>query len=203
MQFKIRDLQRCNYLDSLKIQETLRKNVTDGISEPTLIFVEHNSVYTLGKNASELNVLKKSCPVIQTNRGGDVTYHGPGQIVVYPIVNLKELKIGVKSYVKNIEQVIVKALDHYKIDSDILMEETGVWTQGKKIASIGINVSKGITMHGLSINVNTDLSFFKDIISCGIPNVKMTSIEKELGKKIPMNDIKMLLINNFKHIFSK
>ena len=201
MQFEIKDLQQCNYLDSLKIQEKVRKKVADGVFNSVLIIVEHDHVYTLGKNAKESNILKKTCPIIKTNRGGDVTYHGPGQIVVYPIFNLKELNIGVKAYVKNIELVIMRTLENFKINSDVLMEETGVWTNGKKIASIGINVSKGLTMHGLSINVNTDLNFYKDIISCGIPDVKMTSIEKELGKKIPMNDIKKLLINNFKHIF--
>lgn len=201
MLFNIQDLQRLNYNDTLKIQQDLQQQVAINRVNDHLIFVEHDHVYTLGKNANSNNILNDKCNVVKTNRGGDVTYHGPGQIVIYPIFNLKKKNIGVKTYVKKIEEVIKLALADFKIDSHVPYKETGVWTNNKKIASIGIHVSRGITMHGLAINVSTDLSFFDHIISCGIEGVEMTSIEKELGKKIPMNDIKTTVTKYFNQLF--
>ena len=201
MLFNIQDLQRLNYNDTLKIQQDLQQQVAINRVNDHLIFVEHDHVYTLGKNANSNNILNDKCNVVKTNRGGDVTYHGPGQIVIYPIFNLKKKNIGVKTYVKKIEEVIKLTLADFKIDSHVPYKETGVWTKNKKIASIGIHVSRGITMHGLAINVSTDLSFFDHIVSCGIEGVEMTSIEKELGKKIPMNDIKTTVTKYFNQLF--
>ena len=203
MHTQVQDLNRKNYQDTLKIQESLRKKVLINSSEDHLILVEHEHVYTLGKNANSSNILNKACDIIQTNRGGDVTYHGPGQLVAYPIINLKIRKIGVKSYVKMIEQLIFNTLMYYGLETHVPVDETGVWVKDKKIASIGIHVSKGVTIHGLAININTDLSYFDNIISCGIDGVKMTTLDKELGKKIAMNDIKKQLISNFNKIFNK
>ena len=199
---KVQDLKRKNYQDTLKIQESLREQVISNPSHEYLILVEHEHVYTLGKNANSSNILNKACDIIQTDRGGDVTYHGPGQLVAYPIINLKKRKIGVKSYVKMIEQLISNTLMYYSLETHVPIKETGVWVEDKKIASIGIHVSRGVTMHGLAININTDLSYFDNIISCGIEGVKMTTIDKELGKKIAMNDIKKQLISNFNKIFN-
>lgn len=199
---KVQDLKRKNYQDTLKIQESLREQVLSNPSHEYLILVEHEHVYTLGKNANSSNILNKACEIIQTDRGGDVTYHGPGQLVSYPIINLKKRKIGVKSYVKMIEQLISNTLMYYGLETHVPIKETGVWVEDKKIASIGIHVSRGVTMHGLAININTDLSYFDNIISCGIEGVKMTTIDKELGKKIAMNDIKKQLISNFNKIFN-
>ena len=199
---KVQDLKRKNYQDSLKIQESLREQVLSNPSHEYLILVEHEHVYTLGKNANSSNILNKACDIIQTDRGGDVTYHGPGQLVAYPIINLKKRKIGVKSYVKMIEQLISNTLMYYGLETNVPIKETGIWVEDKKIASIGIHVSRGVTMHGLAININTDLSYFDNIISCGIEGVKMTTIDKELGKKIAMNDIKKQLISNFNKIFN-
>lgn len=199
---KVQDLKRKNYQDTLKIQESLREQVLSNPSYEYLILVEHEHVYTLGKNANSSNILNKACDIIQTDRGGDVTYHGPGQLVAYPIINLKKRKIGVKSYVKMIEQLISNTLMYYGLETHVPIKETGVWVEDKKIASIGIHVSRGVTMHGLAVNINTDLSYFDNIISCGIEGVKMTTIDKELGKKITMNDIKKQLISNFNKIFN-
>ena len=199
---KVQDLKRKNYQETLKIQESLREQVLSNLSHEYLILVEHEHVYTLGKNANSSNIINKACDIIQTDRGGDVTYHGPGQLVAYPIVNLKKRKIGVKSYVKMIEQLISNTLMYYSLETHVPIKETGVWVEDKKIASIGIHVSRGITMHGLAVNINTDLSYFDNIISCGIEGVKMTTIDKELGKKIAMNDIKKQLISNFNKIFN-
>jgi lipoate-protein ligase B len=201
MLFNIQDLQQLNYKDTLKIQKDLREQIALNKSDDSLIIVEHDHVYTLGKNANPNNILNVNCKVVQTDRGGDVTYHGPGQLVIYPIFNLKKKNIGVKSYVQKIEKIIQLTLDDFNIDSHVPFKETGVWTNNKKIASIGIHVSRGVTMHGLAINVTTDLSYFDHIISCGIQGVEMTSIEKELGKKIPMNDIKTAVVKYFNQQF--
>ena len=200
---QIQDLKRKNYKDTLKIQERLRKQVLINSYKESLILVEHDHVYTLGKNANSSNILNEVCEVIKTERGGDVTYHGPGQLVAYPIIDLKKRQIGVKTYVQQIEQLISKTLEEYGLSTHVPRQETGVWVNDRKIASIGIHISKGVTMHGLAINVNTNLSYFDNIISCGIDGVKMTSLYKELGKKIPMNDIKKQLVSNFKQIFNK
>ena len=201
MLIKVQDLKRKNFLDTLQIQESLRNKVLKNNTDNYLILVEHDHVYTLGKNANSNNILNSTCEIIQTQRGGDVTYHGPGQLVAYPIINLKKKKIGVKDYISMIEKLISNILIDYNLEPQILKEETGVWVQDKKIASIGIHVTRGVTMHGLAINVNTDLSYFDNIISCGIQGVKMTSLDKELGKKIRMNDIKKSLITHFNRIF--
>ena len=201
MLIKVQDLKRKNFLDTLQIQESLRNKVLKNNTDNYLILVEHDHVYTLGKNANSKNILNNTCEIIQTQRGGDVTYHGPGQLVAYPIINLKKKKIGVKNYISMIEKLISNILIDYNLEPQILKEETGVWVQDKKIASIGIHVTRGVTMHGLAINVNTDLSYFDNIISCGIQGVKMTSLDKELGKKIRMNDIKKSLITHFNQIF--
>ena len=198
---QIQDLKRKNYLDTLQIQESLRNQVLKNNSNNFLIIVEHDHVYTLGKNANSSNVLNRICEIIPTQRGGDVTYHGPGQLVAYPIINLKKRKIGVKSYVAMIEKLISNILFDYGLKPHVPIKETGVWIDDRKIASIGIHVSRGVTMHGLAINVNTDLSYFDNIISCVIEGVKMTSMDKELGKKIRMNDIKKSLITHFNQIF--
>ena len=201
MLIKVQDLKRKNFLDTLQIQESLRNKVLKNNTDNYLILVEHDHVYTLGKNANSNNILNSTCEIIQTQRGGDVTYHGPGQLVAYPIINLKKKKIGVKNYISMIEKLISNILIDYNLEPQIQKEDTGVWVQNKKIASIGIHVTRGVTMHGLAINVNTDLSYFDNIISCGIQGVKMTSLDKELGKKIRMNDIKKSLITHFNQIF--
>ena len=199
---QVQDLKKKNYQETLIIQEGLREQVLKNPGDEFIVLVEHDHVYTLGKNANSSNILNKVCDIIQTDRGGDVTYHGPGQLVAYPIINLKMRKIGVKLYVEMIEKLISDTLMHYGLESHVPFKETGVWVKDRKIASIGIHVSRGVTMHGLAININTDLSYFENIISCGIEGVKMTTVDKELGKKIAMNDIKKQLITNFNKIFN-
>jgi len=199
---QVQDLKKKNYQETLIIQEGLREQVLKNPGDEFIVLVEHDHVYTLGKNANSSNILNKACDIIQTDRGGDVTYHGPGQLVAYPIINLKKRKIGVKLYVEMVEKLISDTLTHYGLESHVPIKETGVWVEDRKIASIGIHVSRGVTMHGLAVNINTDLSYFENIISCGIEGVKMTTLDKELGKKIAMNDIKKQLITNFNKIFN-
>ena len=201
MQFIVKDLGLCDYNEALLSQKNTRNQLIKNSGKNTLFLLEHNHTYTLGKNGNPNNILNKNCELFETDRGGDVTYHGPGQLVGYPIIDLKTMGLGIRSYVSNIEQVLIHVLYDYGINASIKPGLTGVWIEDRKIASIGIRVSRWITTHGFALNVNTDMNYFSNIISCGIENVSMTSMEKELGKKISMNDIKQSTINHFNDIF--
>ena len=201
MHIAVKDLGTCNYNKALSTQEITREKLIQNSGVNTLFLVEHDHIYTLGKHANPKNILNDSCEIIQTDRGGDVTYHGPGQLVGYPIIDLKKMKLGVKSYVKKIESLLIATLHDYKIDAHINEGQPGVWVNNKKIGSIGIRVSRGIATHGFSLNVNTDMKYFSNIISCGIDDVLMTSMEKELGTDFFMNDIKQSIILHFNQLF--
>ena len=201
MEFIVKDLGLCDYKNALLNQENTRTALINNQGKDTLFLLEHNHTYTLGKNANRNNIINQNCDLFETDRGGDVTYHGPGQLVGYPIIDLKTMGLGIRSYVSNIEQVLIHVLYDYGINASIKPGLTGVWIEDRKIASIGIRVSRWITTHGFALNVNTDMNYFSNIISCGIENVYMTSMEKELGKKISMNDIKQSTINHFNDIF--
>lgn len=179
-----------------------------------LLFVEHLPVYTLGKSGNKENVLldedglnEKGIQFFHTNRGGDITFHGPDQIVGYPILDLEKFYTDIGKYLRNLEEVIILTLADYDIKGDRSSGETGVWIQpgmpGKerKICAIGVRCSRWITMHGFAFNVNTDLSYFNHIIPCGIVNKQVTSLEKELGYKVNIKEVKGKLKNNFGHIF--
>ena len=201
MEITVKDLGVSNYSTTLSKQELTRKQLIQNKGENTLFLVEHDHIYTLGKNANPKNILKDDCEIIQTDRGGDVTYHGPGQLVGYPIIDLRKTGMGVKSYVKNIEALLIATLDDYSINAHTKDDQPGVWIQDKKIGSIGIHVSHGVTTHGFSLNVNTDMNYFSNIISCGIDDVLMTSMETELGTNFFMNHIKQSIIKHFNQLF--
>ena len=201
MEFIVKDLGLCDYNEALLSQENTRSQLIKNSGKNTLFLLEHNHTYTLGKNGNPNNILNKNCELFQTDRGGDVTYHGPGQLVGYPIINLKTMGLGIRSYVSNIEQLLIDVLYDYGINASIKKGLTGVWIDDRKIASIGIRVSQWITTHGFALNVNTDMNYFSNIISCGIDNVSMTSMEKELNKKISISDVKQSTINHFNDIF--
>jgi len=165
MDIAVKDLGVCNYNIALSKQEITRENLIKKSGEDTLILVEHDHIYTLGKNANRDNILNNSCEIIQTDRGGDVTYHGPGQLVGYPIIDLKRIGLGVKSYVNHLESLLIAVLNEYNIDAHIREGKPGVWVDDRKIGSIGIRVSHGVTTHGFSLNVNTDMNYFSNIIS--------------------------------------
>jgi lipoyl(octanoyl) transferase len=178
------------------------------------IFCEHPPVYTLGKSGDISNVLlseqqleDKGIAFFHTNRGGDITYHGPGQIVGYPILDLEKFKTDIGLYLRNLEEVIIKVLSHYGIKGERSNGETGVWidaaVKGKerKICAIGVRCSRWITMHGFALNVNTDLGYFGNIIPCGIQDKQVTSIEKELGTVIPIDEVKRLITGALSEVF--
>ncbi len=179
-----------------------------------LLFCEHLPVYTLGKSGSMSNVLlsdqemdERQIEFFKTNRGGDITFHGLQQIVGYPILDLEKFYTDIGRYLRELEEVIIITIDEYGIKGERSKGETGVWIEpginGKerKICAMGIRCSRWITMHGFALNVNTDLSYFENIIPCGIQNKKVTSIEKELGYKVELEEVKQKLKNNFEKIF--
>lgn len=179
-----------------------------------LLFCEHPSVYTLGKSGHMENVLmsetemeEKEIEFFKTNRGGDITFHGLQQIVGYPILDLEKFYTDIGRYMRSLEEVIILTIAEYGIKGDRSKGETGVWLQPgipgheRKICAMGIRCSRWITMHGFALNVNTDLSYFNNIIPCGIVNKQVTSIEKELGYKVDFEDTKEKVKKNFEKVF--
>ncbi|MCX6209384.1 MAG: lipoyl(octanoyl) transferase LipB [Bacteroidetes bacterium] len=190
--------------------EDLKANTTNH-----LLFVEHLPVYTLGKNGNEENVLisanelfKQKIDYFHINRGGDITFHGPEQLVGYPILDLDNFKTDLGWYLRSIEETIIATMAEYGLIGDRSKGETGVWldvgVKGKerKICAIGIKCSRWVTMHGFAFNINTDLSYFNNIVPCGIVNKQVTSLEKELGYKVHMNEVKQKVKKNFEQIFN-
>jgi lipoyl(octanoyl) transferase len=180
-----------------------------------LLFCEHPPVYTLGKSGHMKNVLlsehemeAQEIEFFKTNRGGDITFHGLQQIVGYPILDLEKFTTDIGKYLRNLEEAIILTIAEYGIKGERSKGETGVWIEpgvlGKerKICAMGIRCTRWITMHGFALNVNTDLGFFNNIIPCGIQNKQVTSVEKELGHKVPLEEVKMKLKLNFEKVFN-
>jgi len=200
-----------------KQEEIFRETIqlkTDGKqTENTLVFCEHPHVYTLGKSGDEQNLLLNyiqlqaaDAQFVKTNRGGDITYHGPGQIVGYPIFDLANFNIGLKKYIYLIEEAIINTLLDYGIKPERLEGATGVWLDTekpacRKICAIGVRSSRFVTMHGFALNVNTNLTYFEHINPCGFIDKGVTSLEKELGKKVDMEEVKKNLTANFHTLF--
>jgi len=180
-----------------------------------LVFCEHPHVYTLGKSGDEQNMLlsmiqlqAKHATFVHSNRGGDITYHGPGQVVGYPIFDLANFELGLKQYIFRIEEAIIQTLSSYKIPTTRLEGSTGVWLDvGKptcrKICAIGVRSSRYVTMHGFALNVNTQLEYFNYINPCGFIDKGVTSMEKELGDKVDMLELKARLRGSIEELFSR
>lgn len=179
-----------------------------------LLFCEHPHVYTLGKSGSENNLLinkdllsEKGATFFKIDRGGDITYHGPGQIVGYPIIDLEAYSMSVKQYVHNIEETVIQTLEKYSISAGRLKGATGAWIdpedpiKARKICAIGVKVSRYVTMHGFAFNINTDLNYYNYINPCGFVDKGVTSLQKELGRKIDMNEVKASLLKSFEDVF--
>jgi len=221
-----RDLGMMAYAEAWDLQEALlQKNVQikSRAGEPGseklsttnyLLFVEHPPVYTLGKSGHEENVLlnesemnARGISFFRTNRGGDITFHGPEQIVAYPILDLEKFGTDIGKYLRNLEEVIIRTLADYGIKGDRSKGETGVWIEPgipgreRKIADLCVRCSRWITMHGLAFNINTDLSYFDGIIPCGIRNKQVSSLAKELGHTVDIEEVKTLLKQHFEEVF--
>ncbi len=217
-----RDLGKMNYQAAWDLQESLlkenvsRKSAPDGSlsTEHYLLFVEHPPVYTLGKSGNKENVLLSDeelqanhIEFFHTNRGGDITFHGPDQIVGYPILDLERYYTDIGKYLRNIEEVIILTMAEYGIKGERSAGETGVWIdpelpgRERKICAIGVRCSRWVTMHGFAFNVNTDLSYFNHIIPCGIVNKQVTSLQRELGRELDMQEVKEKVKRNFERVF--
>jgi len=224
-QIIVHDLGLVDYQDALNYQLQLfnqiidiklknRKNNTKIETDNHLIFVEHPNVYTLGKSGDINNLLlnkneldDKKIQFFNTNRGGDITCHGPGQIVCYPILDLDNFFTDIHKYLRFLEETIIRTLNDFGIVSERSQNETGVWIDSdlvfsRKICAMGVKASRWVTMHGLALNVNNDLSYFENIIPCGISNKSVTSIQKETGRNISLNQVTKIITQHFIEIFS-
>jgi len=206
----IRDLGRMSYAEALVIQEAIADERKRGQGSDHLLFVEHPHVVTIGRNGQEGNVLAspellraKGIEVHETNRGGDVTYHGPGQIVAYPIVDLREWKRDVGAFVRAIEQTLIDTLEEFGIAGVRIPKLTGVWVRQDdveaKVAAIGVHLSRWVSTHGLALNVTTDLRYFDYIVPCGLKK-PVTSMER-LGVQAGPEDVKRALARHFGSCF--
>ncbi len=224
---KYQDLGLIDYNKAWKYQEQLfqeqinyKLSITKAGLEDSdtpsgyLLFCEHPHVYTLGKSGTDHNLLinnqqlkEKGAVFIKTNRGGDITYHGPGQIVGYPIIDLENFNLSVKKYVFMLEESIIRMLDDIGIKSERLEGATGVWIdthlplKARKICAIGVKISRYVTMHGFAFNVNTDLSYYNYINPCGFTDKGVTSIKKEMGEQQDFELVKNQLKNKIKEVF--
>lgn len=208
------DKQEVFFNENLKIKSAERQNPDIEKVENRLIFCEHPHVYTLGKSGENENMLipdeflkKINATYYRINRGGDITYHGPGQIVGYPIIDLEQYGLQLKEYIFKMEEVIISVLKTYGIESSRLEGATGVWLDidrpgaTRKICAIGVRASRYITMHGFAFNINTDLNYFSYINPCGFVDKGVTSLEKELGRKVDLEEVKEKLKNSFVEVF--
>ena len=182
------DLGRMEYGKALNLQKELAAKRVEGTIPDTLLLVEHEHVITLGRKTTQTNFRPQNIPVYQVERGGDATYHGPGQLVGYPIVRLEDH--DVRRHVRNIEESLIRTLRDYSVVAERIDGHPGIWVQGKKVASIGVAVADWVTYHGFALNVNTDLTYFELIRPCGLDPSSMTSIKKITGKEAPFEEVK-------------
>ena len=200
----IQDLGFKKYKSVLSLQKKLQKQRIAGNIKDTLILVEHEPVYTLGKNANRDYLLQgrdKSVEVYNIERGGEVTFHGPGQLVGYPILDLRNYKKSVSWYMRTLEELTIRVLKEFDIKGSRIKGLTGVWVENKKIAAQGVRISRWVTMHGFSINVCPQLSYYDGIIPCGIFDYDVTSMEECLNKKLSVKKIKNSVAEIFLELF--
>jgi lipoate-protein ligase B len=203
------DLGRIDYEESYKIQREMVRRRCSGEIEDSIILAEHNEIFTVGRTGEMDNVLisgdilsSSGLKVLRVDRGGDVTFHGPGQLIAYPIIDLKNAGRDLHSHLRDLEEVAIRFLHDYGVSADRIPGKTGVWVSGKKIASVGVGASNWVTFHGMSININCSLKFFSMINPCGMKDVEMTSLERIKGQEIRMADVKNSIIKHFEGIFS-
>ncbi|VAX20031.1 Octanoate-[acyl-carrier-protein]-protein-N-octanoyltransferase [hydrothermal vent metagenome] len=202
------DLGQIDYQEAWDLQRSLFEKRLKGEIHDTLLLLEHPHTYTFGKSADKKNLLgdddylrEKGIKIYDIDRGGDVTYHGPGQIVGYAIFDLNNWKKDTNLFLRAIEEVIIKTCGNYGLQTSRMEKHTGVWIEDRKICAIGIKVSRWITMHGFALNVNTDLDLFNGIIPCGINDKGVTSLQKELCQEFDIQNVKEIIVRNMKNIF--
>ena len=206
----LHDLGIVPYGVALDLQREAVARLQAGAPDEALFLLEHPHVVTRGRNASLSTLLasgelleRKRVTLVETDRGGDVTYHGPGQLVGYPILRLQEGRRDIRRYVNDIEEVLIRALGELSIEARHHPKHRGVWVGDRKIASLGIRISRWVTSHGFALNVSTDLSYFSLIVPCGIAGCTMTSIERELGSPVEMPAVKEIVAQSFADVFGR
>ena len=191
-QLKVTELGVVDYLSAWKLQKQIHEDVVNLQSKNTLLLLEHPSVYTAGRRTEILDRPLDDTPVIDVDRGGKITWHGPGQLVGYPIIKLKN-STDVVGFVRELETALISVCAEFGVKADRYCERSGVWVRDdksdRKIAAIGLRVAKGVTMHGFALNVNPDLSAYEKIIPCGITGAKVTSLTAELGREVSVNEV--------------
>ena len=212
----LKDYKACWDYQEERLQEVVAEKRSTGkpTARNSFILVEHPHVYTLGKSGDEKNMLantdflkKIDATYYKINRGGDITYHGPGQLVGYPIIDLENLKIGVREYIEKMEDAIIATIAEYGLEGGRKEGATGVWLQAdhkvraRKICAIGVRVSRYVTMHGFALNVNTDMRYYNYINPCGFASSAVTSIQQELGREISMDEVKRIAMEKFNTIY--
>ena len=203
-QIIIQDLGQRPYQEVWAYQKEIQAKRIAGEIEDTFLMVEHEPVYTLGKNANENHLLQsrdQSVDVFNIERGGDITFHGPGQLVGYPILDLSNYKKSVSWYMRTLEQIIIDTVSEFGIEAKRIEGLTGVWVGDEKIAALGVRIRRWVTMHGFSINVNTDLTFYDGIIPCGIFDHGITSMEQLLCQPQDMEKVKKVVRSKFGYYF--
>ena len=204
--YNILDLGKSDYKEAWELQKKLQSQRISGEIDDQLLLVEHFPVYTLGKNApTEHLLINKSdeISIVQSDRGGNVTFHGPGQLVGYPILDLNNYRKSITWYMRELEQLIINILKDYGIEAERKKGLTGVWVNDKKIAALGVRISRWVTMHGFSLNINPDLKYYQGIIPCGISQYGVTSMANILGDTVPkMSEIKEKIVSQFISNFS-
>ncbi|WP_372769459.1 lipoyl(octanoyl) transferase LipB [Lutibacter sp.] len=207
------DYQEVLFQETIDLKIENRKNSTNYKTPNYFLFVEHPHVYTLGKSGDMNNLLlnekqltEKGATFYKINRGGDITYHGPGQIIGYPILDLDNFLTDIHKYLRFLEEVIILTLDEYGLKAGRSEGETGVWLGvgtpfARKICALGVRTSRWVTMHGFALNVNTNLGYFDNIIPCGIKGKSVTSLEAELNMKVPLEEVKEKILKHFSQLF--
>ena len=203
-------LGRVGYSEALALQEGAVGSLRSGEGDEQLLLLEHPHVFTLGRGADSNNILARadqleslSIEVHETGRGGDVTYHGPGQLVGYPIINLKPDRCDVHRYVRDVEEVLIRSIADFGIEGDRIAGLTGVWVGNEKVAAIGVRIARWITSHGFALNVNTDLDYFRLIVPCGITDKGVTSMARLLGRPPDLEDVARIVARHFAEVFER
>ena len=222
---KVQDLGLIDYKQAWDLQEGLlkeavdlkisnRKDETDFIPKQHLLFCEHPHVYTLGKSGAQENLLldeshlqEIDAQFYKINRGGDITYHGPGQLVMYPILDLEQFFTDIHKYMRYLEEAVIKTLAHFQITATRYDGLTGVWIdaetpRARKICAMGVKCSRWITMHGIALNVHPDLGYFGNIVPCGIQDKAVTSMAQELGRQISIQEVQEVLLKEMSAVFN-
>lgn len=204
----ILDIGTIDYSDCLRLQHALVNKRRFGQIPDSVLIVEHPPVFTIGRSGSRKNLLvdekyleRQSISVIDVDRGGDITFHSPGQLIFYPVIDLRERARDLHRYLRELEEVVIKFLERYGISGTRMNDATGVWFKEEKIASIGIAAKDWVTYHGFSVNINNDTRFFYMINPCGIKGLKVTSLTKALGREVSVSAAKRALVEEYSRIF--